>query len=100
MEIHELTWLKAYRVSGCPDNVITVEFRRPDFNNPMIIKEKVRVRIDSLQGHTFTCTVVLQPEKDWRINKGDLVLVDFFLFENAHLLACRTVEDKFGFEWL
>jgi hypothetical protein len=90
-----LPWLKDYNVDGCPDNVIKVQFRRPPF-----ISEEVLVRIDALENRTFHCTVVVQPKKDWRINKGDHVLVEYFFFENAHLLVCRTIERKFGFEWL
>jgi hypothetical protein len=80
--------------------VILVEFRRPDIKDPRIVKEKVRVRIDSLENRTFSCTVLLQPEKDWGINAGDLVLVEYYFFENQYRLVCRTVEKKFGFEWL
>jgi hypothetical protein len=100
MEIQNLTWLKAFRFPGGLDNIIELDFRRPDFENPRILHEKVRVRIDSIEGRTFSCTVVCQPKKDWRINKGDRVLVEYYFFENAYWLACTTVEEKFGFEWL
>jgi hypothetical protein len=90
-----LPWVKQYLVPGCPENVIRVQFRRPAF-----ITEDVLVRIDSVEGRTFHCTVVCQPKKDWRINKGDTVLVEYYYFENAYRLVCRTIEKKFGFEWV
>lgn len=99
-ELDKLTWLKYYRVAGCPDDVIRVEFRVPDFINPAIIKESVLVRIDSVENRKFHCTVVSNPKKDWKLRKGDRVLVEYYYFENAHHLVCRTLEDLFGFEWI
>jgi len=99
-DFRDVPWLKAYRISGCPDNVIRVQFRRPDFINPAIITEDVLVRIDSFGERLFYCTVVRQPTKNWRVNKGDRVLVEYYFFENAYRLICRTIEEKFGFEWL
>jgi hypothetical protein len=95
MEIQELIWLKAYRIPGYTENVIRVRFHRPPF-----ITEFVLVRIDSLEGKTFHCTVVRAPKKDWRINKGDPILVEYYYFEKEYRLLCRTIEEKFGFEWL
>lgn len=94
-KIPELTWLKAYRVPGCQNNVIRVRLHRPPF-----ITEQVLVRIDALERKIFHCTVVRQPEKDWRIKKGDPVLVEYYFFEKEYRLVCRTIEENFGFTWL
>jgi hypothetical protein len=61
----ELSWLDAYRVLGCPENVIRVRFHWPPFRT-----EHVLVRIDALEEKIFRCTVIQQPEKEWRINIG------------------------------
>ena len=99
-KIQGLPWLKSYQIPGCPEDVIMVDFRRPDFKKPVILRENVWVRIDSIEGHVFRCTVVRQPRMDWKINKGDPILVEYYFFENAHWFSCVTVEEKFGFEWL
>ena len=98
-DFRELPWLEHYRVAGCPDDVIRVEFRRPEINPPAIIKEYVLIRIDSIENRKFHCTVVSTPKKDWKINKGDRVLVEYYFFEGTFRLVCRTLEDTFGFEW-
>ncbi len=67
---------------------------------PPFRTEHVLVRIDVLEGKIFRCTVVQQPEKDWRINTGDQVLVEYYYFEKEYQLICRTVEEQFGFKWL
>jgi hypothetical protein len=90
-----LPWLKNYQVPGYPDNVISVRFRLPPF-----ITEDVHVRIDSIEGRRFQCTIICQPEKSWRINKGDKILVEYYYFEHEYRLICQTIEEKFGFTWL
>jgi hypothetical protein len=90
-----LPWLKNYQVPGCPENVIKVWFRWPPFRT-----EHVLVRINALEEKIFRCTVVRQPEKDWRINKGDKILVEYYYFAKEYRLVCRTIEEKFGFKWL
>jgi hypothetical protein len=90
-----LPWLKNYRVHGYPDNVISVRFRLPPF-----INEDLLVRIDSIEDRIFHCTLICQPEKPWRINKGDKILVEYYYFEREYRLICPTIEEKFGFRWL
>ena len=90
-----LPWLKNYQVPGCPENVIKVWFHWPPFRT-----EHVLVRINALEEKIFRCTVVRQPEKDWRINKGDKILVEYYYFAKEYRLVCRTIEEKFGFKWL
>jgi hypothetical protein len=91
----KLPWLKNYRVPGYPDYVISVRFRLPPF-----IIEDVLVRIDSVECRLFLCTVICQPEKPWRINKGDKILVEYYYFEHEYRLICPTIEEKFDFKWL
>jgi hypothetical protein len=85
----------ADRVAGYPDNVFKVHCRRS-----AIISEEVLVRIDSVEDHTFHCTVVCQPQKDWRIKMGDQILVEYYYFEQENRLFCPTIEEKFDFHWL
>jgi hypothetical protein len=90
-----LHWLKNYRIQGYPDDVISVRFRLPPY-----ITEDVLVRIDSIECRRFHCTLICQPEKPWRINKGDKILVEYYHFEHEYRLICPTIEEKFGFTWL
>ena len=90
-----LPWLKNYQVPGYTDNVISVRFRLPPF-----ITEDVLVRIDSVECRRFQSTVICQPEKPWRINKEDKILVEYYYFEHEYRLICPTIEERFGFRWL
>lgn len=89
----ELAWLKGFRVKGYPD-VIRVPLRMPPFQ-----LEYVPARIEWYEKRHFKCTVLVQPEMNCKINKGDTIDVVHFMFERMHQLRCTTVEERNGFEW-
>lgn len=97
--LEKLPWLEYYRVGGCPDDIIRVEFRRPQLDPPRIIKEEVIVRINSIENRNLHCMLVTNTRSDWNLKKGDPVIVEYYFFERAYHLVCRTLEDKFGFNW-
>jgi hypothetical protein len=88
----ELAWLNQFRIEGYPD-VIRVPFRMPPFQ-----KEYVPCRIESYEKRYFKCRVLCQPRMDCKINEGDIVDVEHFMFEHMHHLDCKTIEERKGFE--